>query len=119
MGAKSEHRVLLTEVARHKIEPTHDRQTNRSFETLVAIGKATVGVTLDLFRSLSLLGEIVAAMWRVIRAPAVSVVRHSSISLSWWVCEACPLLHSSPFSSEESWRSRESFSCANSEQPSL
>ena len=43
-GRKSEHRVLLTEVARHKIEPTHDRETNRSFDTLVAIGKATVGV---------------------------------------------------------------------------
>jgi phospholipid/cholesterol/gamma-HCH transport system permease protein len=69
VGARAEHRILLNEVAYRGFQPLPVVRRNRGLEFLTDMGRAVVDAGRDFSRGVSFLGEIVAALVRVVTHP--------------------------------------------------
>jgi phospholipid/cholesterol/gamma-HCH transport system permease protein len=70
IGAKAEHHVLLNEVAYRGFQPEPVKQTWSFVDALADIGKGVVDAGRDFARGISFLGEIMAALIRVVLMPS-------------------------------------------------
>ncbi|MDB5512006.1 MAG: transporter permease [Enterovirga sp.] len=70
VGARAEHHILLNEVAYRGFQPEPVKRKSRLMDVLVDIGEAVVNAGKDFAQGISLLGEIVTALVRVILVPS-------------------------------------------------
>ena len=70
VGARSEHHILLNEVAYRGFQPETIKTKSRLMDVVADIGEAIVNAGRDLATGVSFLGEIVAALIRVILMPS-------------------------------------------------
>jgi phospholipid/cholesterol/gamma-HCH transport system permease protein len=70
VGARSEHHILLNEVAYRGFQPEPKRTTWKLVDIFVDIGATMVEAWQDLVRGVSFLGELVAAMLRLALMPS-------------------------------------------------
>ncbi len=69
VGPRAEHRILLNEVAYRGFQPLPVVRRNRGMEFLADMGRAVVDAGRDFSRGVSFLGEVVAALVRVVTRP--------------------------------------------------
>jgi phospholipid/cholesterol/gamma-HCH transport system permease protein len=70
VGAKPEHHILLNEVAYRGFQPEPVKQTWTFVDTLADIGKGVIDAGKDFAHGISFLGQIIAALIRVIVMPS-------------------------------------------------
>ncbi len=70
VGAKPEHHILLNEVAYRGFQPATEKKRTGLVDVLADIGGAVVSAGQDFARGISTLGEIIAALVRVILVPS-------------------------------------------------
>ena len=70
VGARAEHHILLNEVAYRGFQPQPVKRPSRLIDVLVDVGQAVVSAGRDFGQGISLLGEIIAALIRVVLNPS-------------------------------------------------
>lgn len=70
VGARSEHNILLNEVAYRGFQPEPVHVRSRFMDFLSDVGRGVVGAGQDFAAGISFLGEVVAALFRVILVPS-------------------------------------------------
>jgi phospholipid/cholesterol/gamma-HCH transport system permease protein len=80
VNARSEHRILLNEVAYRGFQTSETPRRSKLVDLLAEVGETVVGAGRDLAAGISFLGEVVAALIRVSTRPrrfrATSVIHH-------------------------------------------
>ena len=70
LGASPEHRILLEEVAYRGFQPRPAPKRSKFVDFLVEVGENVAGAGRDFLKGVSFLGELVAAILRVLARPA-------------------------------------------------
>ena len=70
VGARPEHNILLNEVAYRGFQPRTEKRSTSLFDVFADIGEAVVAAGKDFVQGISLLGEIVTALIRVLLVPS-------------------------------------------------
>jgi phospholipid/cholesterol/gamma-HCH transport system permease protein len=70
VGAKPEHHILLNEVAYRGFQPEPVKETSTFVDTLADIGKGVIDAGKDFAHGISFLGQIIAALIRVVVMPS-------------------------------------------------